>query len=59
MMSDMKFLTLSGANFITALQKNAYMGPPRFERESEDPQSPRMPGYPTVPCVIYVEVSRY
>ncbi len=26
------------------------MGPPRFERESEDPQSPRIPGYPTAPC---------
>lgn len=28
------------------------MGPPRFELESEDPQSPRMPGYPTIPCTI-------
>ena len=26
------------------------MGSSRFERESEDPQSPRMPGYPTTPC---------
>ncbi len=25
------------------------MGPSRFELESEDPQSPRMPGYPMAP----------
>lgn len=25
------------------------MGPPRFELGSEDPQSPRMPGYPMAP----------
>ncbi len=30
------------------------MGPPRFERESEDPQSPRIPGYPTAPCSINI-----
>ncbi len=30
------------------------MGPPRFERESEDPQSPRIPGYPTAPCSTYI-----
>lgn len=30
------------------------MGPPRFELESEDPQSPRMPGYPTIPCRNYI-----
>lgn len=29
------------------------MGPSRFELESEDPQSPRMPGYPMAPIPYY------
>ncbi len=29
------------------------MGPSRFELESEDPQSPRMPGYPMAPSPYY------
>lgn len=29
------------------------MGPSRFELESEDPQSPRMPGYPMAPFLYY------
>ena len=32
------------------------MGPPRFELESEDPQSPRMPGYPTIPLHYLVSL---
>jgi hypothetical protein len=38
-------------HFIT--RKNV-MGPSRFELESEDPQSPRMPGYPMAPIPYYL-----
>jgi hypothetical protein len=34
---------------IRYLSMNEFMGPRRFERRSQDPQSCRIPGYPMAP----------